>query len=408
MLKIQEFIRENNTNWRELLSNEPYNLIIKEEDGFVLFKYNQLNSDFSQEICCEARGLILDSTDNFKVVRLAFKKFFNIDEYYASPIDWDTAVATEKIDGSIISIWYARDKWHISTMNNINAFKADLDGITPYGSFGDLVTSILPMEKIEKHLNHRYCYTFELASIYNKVVLEYKEPSLYLLSIRNMETLYEENYKINYDTTKQLGVKLPQKYKLTCEKDYRKIVENMDRTHEGIVVRDANGNRVKIKTLLYLEIHRKINNHVITINRILDLYKTNEHEEFLSYFPEYKDIFDKVIQAYEILKSYVLTAISAAHFYMELAQETNQDRKWLSSKWKRYCDYMDNNSFKFKYAWLQNAYFYTLNDTNYTVDRFLDTVFNDKLLQMINAIMEDKEFYESKRTEASAADNQPL
>jgi hypothetical protein len=69
---------------------------------------------------------------------------------------------------------------------------------------------------------------------------------------------------------------------------------------------------------------------------------------------------------------------------------------------------MDNNSFKFKYAWLQNAYFYTLNDTNYTVDRFLDTVFNDKLLQMINAIMEDKEIYESKRTEASAADNQPL
>ena len=113
MLKIQEFIKAHD-NWRDLLSAEPYNLKISEDDGFVLFKYNQIASDFSQEICQEARGLILDSEDNFRVVRYAFKKFFNIDEGFAAHIDWDTAVATEKIDGSIMSVWYARGKWHLS------------------------------------------------------------------------------------------------------------------------------------------------------------------------------------------------------------------------------------------------------------------------------------------------------
>ena len=78
MLKIQEFIFNHPENWRELLSSPPYCLKISEDDGYVLFKYNQIESDFSEEICCEARGLIIDSTDKFKVVRMAFKKFFNL------------------------------------------------------------------------------------------------------------------------------------------------------------------------------------------------------------------------------------------------------------------------------------------------------------------------------------------
>ena len=41
MLKTQEFILAHE-NWRELLAAAPYNLKISEDDGFVLFKYNQI------------------------------------------------------------------------------------------------------------------------------------------------------------------------------------------------------------------------------------------------------------------------------------------------------------------------------------------------------------------------------
>ena len=292
MLKIQEFILAHE-NWRELLANAPYNLKISEDDGFVLFKYNQIASDFREEICKEARGLILDSQDNFRVVRYAFKKFFNVDEGFAAQLDWDTAVATEKIDGSIMSVWFARGQWHLSTNGTIDAFKAELNGVGPYKNFGELFESVLPLSTFANYNKHR-CWTFELISPYNKVVIDYPETKVYLLSVRDMDSLEE----LGLDAVEMLadanGLAVPERYDLNNEADYRKVVEQMPEGHEGIVVRDVNGERVKIKTLLYFEMHRAKNNGVITLERIVDLIRANDHYEFLSYFPEYQSIFDDV------------------------------------------------------------------------------------------------------------------
>ena len=294
MLKIQEFIKAHD-NWRELLSTDPYNLKISEDDGFILFKYNQIASDFSQEICKEARGLILDMQDNFRVVRYAFKKFFNIDEGFAAHIDWDTAVASEKIDGSIMSVWYARGEWHLSTNGTIDAFKAELNGVGPYKNFGELFESVLPLSTFANYNKHR-CWTFELVSPYNKVVIDYPETKVYLLSVRNMDSLEELDFSAVEMIADANGITVPERYDLNNEADYRQLVEQMPEGHEGIVVRDANGERVKIKTLLYFEMHKAKNNGVITLERIVDLIRANDHYEFLSYFPEYTDIFTHVKQ----------------------------------------------------------------------------------------------------------------
>lgn len=292
MLKIQEFILAHD-NWRELLADAPYNLKISEDDGYVLFKYNQIASDFNEEICKEARGLILDTQDNFRVVRYAFKKFFNVDEGFAARLNWDTAVATEKIDGSIMSVWFARGKWHLSTNGTIDAFKAELNGVGPYKTFGELFESVLPLSTFANYNKHR-CWTFELVSPYNKVVIDYPETKVYLLSVRDMDSLEE----LTLDAVEMLadanGLTVPERYDLNNEADYRKVVEQMPEGHEGIVVRDANGERVKIKTLLYFEMHRAKNNGVITLERIVSLIRANDHYEFLSYFPEYQSVFDDV------------------------------------------------------------------------------------------------------------------
>lgn len=292
MLKIQEFIFAHE-NWRELLANAPYNLKISEDDGYVLFKYNQIASDFNEEICKEARGLILDTQDNFRVVRYAFKKFFNVDEGFAAQLDWDTAVANEKIDGSIMSVWFARDKWHLSTNGTIDAFKAELNGVGPYKTFGELFESVLPLSTFANYNKHR-CWTFELVSPYNKVVIDYPETKVYLLSVRDMDSLEELGLDAVEILADANGLTVPERYDLNNEADYRKVVEQMPEGHEGIVVRDVNGERVKIKTLLYFEMHRAKNNGVITLERIVDLIRANDHYEFLSYFPEYQSVFDDV------------------------------------------------------------------------------------------------------------------
>lgn len=293
MLKIQEFIFAHE-NWRELLANAPYNLKISEDDGYILFKYNQIASDFNEEICKEARGLILDTQDNFRVVRYAFKKFFNVDEGFAAQLDWDTAVANEKIDGSIMSVWFARGKWHLSTNGTIDAFKAELAGVGPYKNFGELFESVLPLSTFAGNRYENICWTFEIVSPYNKVVIDYPETKVYLLSVRFMNTLEELDYNQIPVYAGKIGVVYPQFYYMNDEIGFRRLVEQMPEGHEGIVVRDAAGQRVKIKTLLYFQMHKAKNNGVITLERIVDLIRANDHYEFLSYFREYQPIFDSV------------------------------------------------------------------------------------------------------------------
>ena len=72
---LLEFIQNNLNDWEEKLSSDPYNLKISRDGPYVMFKYNQFSSDFSNPIVREARGIIFRE-DNWKCVRRAFDKFF--------------------------------------------------------------------------------------------------------------------------------------------------------------------------------------------------------------------------------------------------------------------------------------------------------------------------------------------
>lgn len=303
MLEIQKFIKAN-VDWKKRLAAAPYNLIIKEDDDYVLFKYNQISSDFNEEICKEARGLILDKTNDFKVVRMAFYKFFNYGEPFAAQLDWTTATSTEKIDGSLMSVWFARGTWHLSTNSTINAFQAPLSEVGPK-TFGELFESILPLKTFEEmSMSTSICFTFELCSRWNKVVLDYPEPKLYLLCARDMNTFQEYSRETLEVWAKRLGVEVPQEYNLNSKADYQALIDSFDDTHEGIVIKDANDNRVKLKTPLYFQLHRAANNGVLTAERALHLIRTNEVDEFLAYFGQYKTFISSLQDFYnEILST---------------------------------------------------------------------------------------------------------
>lgn len=293
MLQIQKFIQLHSKDWRERLSSPPFNLKISEQDGFYLFKYSQINSDFSEEICKEARGIILDSLDNWKVVRMAFKKFFNYGEQYADEIDWATAYATEKIDGSLISLWYARGKWHLSTNGTIDAYKAPLGDGSVIATFGELFEIAYKNITGINHynfFNKKKCYTFELISPWNRIVINYPEPEIYLLSARDMETLQEVIIPDRF----LLKIPRPTYYPISSLIDCESIVHKMSDEHEGIVVKDAQGNRIKIKTDSYVRLHHIANNGILTLERAIDIIKANETDEFLAYFSQYTNYFDSI------------------------------------------------------------------------------------------------------------------
>lgn len=286
-------------NWRELLIEEPYCLKIKEESPYVIFNYNQIQSDFSNSIVREARGIIFRVGEWENPVCWAFDKFGNYGESYVPNIDWSTAFVTEKIDGTLIKLWFDNGDWHISTNGIIEAHDAKIgDARMPdFGKyFHDTFYKTVepccgPFIYFVDKLNTNYTYMFELVGPFNRVVIPYEEPALYFLGARNKYTGEELN--CSSDSAKALGLssfKLPKQYPLTSLNECIKMTEEYSWDQEGFVVVDSQFNRVKIKSPAYVLAHFMRNNNIITRKHLIRIILMNEVEEFLCYAADYKNV----------------------------------------------------------------------------------------------------------------------
>lgn len=325
MLKIQDFIL-NNKDWKNILSNKPYSLKITHKNGLYCFKYNQIASDFNNPIVCESRGLILDDK-NFSVVCCPFFKFFNINEKYAAKIDWDNGFeATQKIDGSLIKLYYWNNKWNVATNSGIDAADSPLQEGLICKNFYELF-SMAAKDLTYSILNKNYTYVFELVSPYNKVVIPYSEPKLYHLMTRNNLTLEEIDDNI--------GVEKPKKYKVNNLNDCYTLIKELEHSNiieEGIVIRDSHNNRVKLKTFKYFSLHQTINNHSLTLDRIISIIRKNETSEFLSYFSEYSEVFLKVERNID----FIYKELAAAILYSREIKKETVNRKIFAERVKGY------------------------------------------------------------------------
>lgn len=260
---------------------DSYHLECKEKGDLVLLKYNQIESDMSEELVRECRGIILDSSKNWAIVSYPFYKFFNIEEGHAAKIDWDTARVYDKADGSMIQLYWYDNKWNVATSGTIDGHTQAHDSEF---TFADLFwyTIKKQYESVEKFmvgLNKHFCYVFELCTPYNIVVTQHQECKTYLLGARNLLTLEEvpvESFKDVFDV---IG---------SCElKDVESIREtfkNMTWQQEGYVVCDAGFNRVKIKNPAYVGVHHLKGR--MGMHHMMDVIKTNETDEFCVYFKE--------------------------------------------------------------------------------------------------------------------------
>ena len=277
--KLLDFIKKNE-NWKDLIQKDPYNIIVKENGNYTLLKYNQLSSDFKSPIVRACRGIILDKFNN--VVCFPFYKFFNYGEDNADAIDWESAKVQEKIDGSLIKVWYDYF-WHVSTNGSISASEAPLNdtGKTYRDLFDEVINSI----DFGK-LNKNNTYMFELVSPENQVVVYYPETRIYHIATRDNITFEE--------IEEDIGVTKPKLYNFNSLDDLIEFSKTLSKDEEGFVVVDKNYNRIKVKSPQYLMAHYLVGNCKFTDERIIDIIKSGEEKEVLTYFPELKKDFDKI------------------------------------------------------------------------------------------------------------------
>jgi hypothetical protein len=323
---FQNWLLQHKSDYQQILAEKPYCVAVSYDTihgkSLVIFKYSQIDSDFSNPFVKLCRGLILDAS-TFEPVSFPFVKFHNYGESYCPNIDWKNCWVGQKVDGSLIKVVKLDNgKLLVSTNGTIDAFKAGLPeqiGCTAK-TFGDLFVEAVeknrdkcyaaamanhecfpngieaPLDWLASLLRKDVTYMFELTSPFNKVVVPWHETKAWLLGERDNKT-FEETYfsdsflRYTFDT--------PKVFKLGSIEECVFAAEQLGTDEEGFVVCDKDFNRVKIKSPTYVALHHMKNNGVLSYERGLEIVRGNELAEVLTYFPEFKEHLEKIKERYD-------------------------------------------------------------------------------------------------------------
>lgn len=296
-MELVNYLRAGNTV--EDLKNKLHMKIRYDSEypQLVLFHYDQIKSPKLHPIIKVSRGIILDSSDNWKIISYPYGRFFNYKEDGAAEIDIETMIVQEKLDGSILTLYNYQDQWRVSTSGITNAEGRTKSGILFYQLFDRVWEQLNYPDKSQ--LNKNYCYMFELCSNDNPIVIQHPQDRLILHGVRDITTLCE------LDPTEirvQHGFEGPVTFTAADLEELNDCVDKYENI-EGFVIVDGMFNRIKMKTSKYLNLH-----HTATARPGINLYESiikivqkNEGDEWLAKFPQHKEIYNKINDNFQLL-----------------------------------------------------------------------------------------------------------
>ena len=192
------------------------------------------------------------------------------------------------VHNSLMKVWYHDNKWLLSTNGNIDAFKARVSDLG--FSYGDVFNRALkmPYTALGSWLDPEYTYMFELTSPDTQLVVPYPD-GVWYLSRRHTQSGIEK-----FDQLKLPGVKLPKQFNLTKLKDVLNVVNKMSKDEEGVVINDAKGNRIKVKSPEYLIAAHLDNNKMVSNRNLIVYMQEGKIDDFLGYCPQYTKRVQKI------------------------------------------------------------------------------------------------------------------
>lgn len=234
------------------------------------------------EITLMCRGLVTDDEGN--VVARPFKKFFNQEEGKHTPTsDFDVY---SKMDGSLGILFNYNGEWVMATRGSFTSDQA-----------------VKGMEMLSKYdynrLNKDYTYLFEIIFDDNRIVCQYDFEDVVLLGVIETKTGYEVNIHDGENDIRlrnlihNLGLRVVKKYNGIS--DYSLLKGMIRDDEEGFVVLFSNGDRMKVKGVEYLRLHKIMTN--VSTTAIWEVVSSGGNiDEILKEVPDefYKKIKDYV------------------------------------------------------------------------------------------------------------------
>lgn len=326
MLNVQKFLLDQKelgcTNAQAFESLiEQYAIKVKhyEDERIVLLDYHMIDSPKMHPIVIECRSLILQF-DTFGVVSRKFDRFFNYGEAleYYHDFEPSRSVVMEKADGSLVGVYSCNGKWRISTRGMAFAEGEHVLG----GTFKDKVLDTFGLSEDDfqgffSAYNPRMTFVFEYTSPENRVVTRYENPEMVLLGVNDGEVEYPYDTMALDLNVRGLNFRKVKMYHVQEMQAIVELANSLPNLEEGFVIYDPLSNkRMKVKSSLYVVAHSiRGNDPLPTRKNLLKLIFTGEIDEFLSYFPEWKDkarmvedevtdVMDSLAQAWDRCKDF--------------------------------------------------------------------------------------------------------
>jgi len=288
---------------------EENGLVTERQEGHLsLFKYTQ-DCAFKKrwsKTAKKARGIILDNRTGAIVCR-PFDKFFNIDEMPGTKrkailhrMKMRKFKVYDKLDGSMIALWYYDGRWHTSTTGAINSKHSE-------HAMG-LLESKYPQYQ---ELSPNQTYLFEMIGVdWDRKVVHYKEEKLVLLAMMwNEWDLRECSDEVLDAVASHCGFGRPVMFDF--DPDEVLSGDHIDDDAEGYVIQLADGTRTKLKSLRYVRLHRFMG--FIRPKRIIEFMRSHtDYDDLLDSLPVHMlEQFDDLFAAINGIKSEVLDEVEA-------------------------------------------------------------------------------------------------
>lgn len=287
------------------IQSAPYNIKTTEDGALVGLRYDDVTSDTTIDAVKGCRGLILDRENDWAVVSPGLPKFFNLGESQAATVDWSQATAYEKYDGTCCILYHYGDQWCVHTLGTLYAEgRVQSNAATPervanqwssrtFGAlFWEGVRRVYGMTPAQftAGLSPQRAFTFELCTPANRIVTQYESWHVVLTSVRQLGATLDEIpvecvSKSGSGVTHLGWMHTPKSFDLNDPDAAQAYVDQLPDDQEGVVVRDDQFNRVKIKADTYVEAHRQLDGVLSRDHGLFEIVLDETADDFVGKFP---------------------------------------------------------------------------------------------------------------------------
>ncbi len=294
-----------------------------EYPDLVVLNYCQIDSPKRDEITKECRSLVLsmnEQSGEFEISSRSFDRFFNHEEIAEDSSDINTLVAHEKIDGSLIGLWYTkkygwlyRTRSMIMPTSSVNGWDMTWKELLE----GSLYTALEFLSVPGKGYGGFYdgcTYIFEVVSPENRIVTRYPKREVYLLAARWNDELggYLPHNSLYEVARHCFECKMPKTYSFDTFHHCAEAAKELRELQEGYVLYDKETGepKLKLKNPAYVAAHH-LRGEGLNPKRMMQLILMGEDAEYLTIFPEDEDKFKPYQKASYELKSHIASSFTS-------------------------------------------------------------------------------------------------